>query len=61
MPQMTWIQVIAWVVYVAVVAPLFVRGVRAGRRPRPSASPLTPLAESRPDAAPATVATSTAP
>lgn len=34
MPAMTWLQVVAWVVYLAVVVPLFVRGVRAHRRPR---------------------------
>lgn len=49
MPQMTWLQVIAWVVYVSVVTPLFVRGVRAGRRPRPvTTSGTAPQAESRP-------------
>lgn len=62
MPQMTWLQVIAWVVYVAVVVPLFVRGVRAGRRPRPAAtSPSTVPAEPRLAAAPAAAGTSTAP
>ena len=45
MPQMTWLQVIAWVLYVALVVPLFVRGVRANRRPAPAAPPT-------PDAAP---------
>lgn len=34
MPAMTWLQVIAWVVYIAIVVPMFVRGVRANRRPR---------------------------
>ncbi|MFV4913241.1 FTR1 family protein [Microbacterium lacticum] len=31
MPQMTWLQVVAWVVYLAVVGTIFVRGLR--RRP----------------------------
>ncbi|MFT4281470.1 iron uptake transporter permease EfeU [Microbacterium sp.] len=35
MPQMTWLQVIAWTVYLAVVGSFFVRGLR--RRPRRSA------------------------
>ncbi|WP_082485031.1 iron uptake transporter permease EfeU [Microbacterium sp. Leaf151] len=34
MPAMTWLQVIAWTLYIAIVVPLFVRGVRANRRPR---------------------------
>lgn len=38
MPAMTWLQVIAWVIYIAVVVPLFVRGVRANRRPRPAST-----------------------
>ncbi|GAA4060155.1 FTR1 family protein [Microbacterium laevaniformans] len=43
MPQMSWLQVIAWALYMAVVGTLFVRGL--GRRPaRASASaPLTPV------------------
>jgi len=55
MPQMTWLQVIAWVVYIAVVAPLFVRGVRATRRP-PAAAPT-----GSPQTSPATDATPAAP
>ena len=58
MPQMTWLQVIAWVVYVAIVVPLFVRGVRANRRPRravPAAAP-TPADAPTPAAAPTPVA-----
>jgi high-affinity iron transporter len=48
MPAMTWLQVIAWVVYIAVVVPLFVRGVRANRRPKATASPVaaTPASHS---------------
>lgn len=34
MPHMTWLQVIAWTVYIAVVGAFFLRGVRRGR-PRP--------------------------
>ena len=42
MPQMTWLQVVAWALYVGVVGAFFVRGVRGSRRPtvpapRPSA------------------------
>ncbi|WP_091232395.1 iron uptake transporter permease EfeU [Microbacterium sp. 3J1] len=37
MPRMTWLQVVAWALYLLVVGTLFVRGLRAGR-PR---SPLT--------------------
>jgi high-affinity iron transporter len=36
MPQMSWLQVIAWILYVAIVGALFVRGVRGGRRPASS-------------------------
>ena len=43
MPAMTWLQVVAWAVYIAVVVPLFVRGVRANRRPKaPTSTPATP-------------------
>ncbi|MDF2666363.1 MAG: high-affinity Fe2+/Pb2+ permease [Microbacterium sp.] len=37
MPAMTWLQVVAWALYIAVVVPLFVRGVRANRRPKSTA------------------------
>ncbi|AUG30499.1 MULTISPECIES: iron uptake transporter permease EfeU [Microbacterium] len=41
MPQMSWLQVVAWVLYLAVVGTLFVRGLR--RRPaRSAASPVIP-------------------
>lgn len=32
MPQMSWLQVIAWCAYIAVIVPIFVRHVKAGRR-----------------------------
>ncbi|MDR6690669.1 high-affinity iron transporter [Microbacterium sp. 1154] len=50
MPQMTWLQVIAWIAYVAVVVPLFVRGVRANGRSR-RAPTAAPALSSTPDAA----------
>lgn len=50
MPQMTWLQVIAWIAYVAVVVPLFVRGVRANGRSR-RAPTGAPALSSTPDAA----------
>lgn len=43
MPRMTWIQVVAWVFYIAIVGTFFVRGLRRGRR----------SARSRPTVAPA--------
>ncbi|MFN3950736.1 iron uptake transporter permease EfeU [Microbacterium sp.] len=52
MPRMSWLQVIAWVVYVAVVVPLFVRGVRANRRPRPASGAPTGTPGTRPAADP---------
>lgn len=38
MPEMTWLQVIAWSLYLAVVGTFFVRGLRGRPRPRPAAS-----------------------
>ena len=32
MPRMTWLQVIAWVLYISIVGAFFIRGVRGGRR-----------------------------
>lgn len=52
MPAMTWLQVVAWTVYIAVVVPLFVRGVRANRRPKaPAPTPAAddPAANAAPD------------
>lgn len=45
MPQMTWLQVVAWTVYLAVVGTIFVRGLRRPRSAAPSAGssgPATP-------------------
>ncbi|MEW1834556.1 iron uptake transporter permease EfeU [Microbacterium sp. NPDC079995] len=44
MPEMTWLQVIAWALYLAVVGSFFVRGVGGRRRPEAAASarPLIP-------------------
>ncbi len=53
MPQMTWLQVIAWTVYLAVVGSFFVRGLR--RRPRRSAPSIETAS------APSVTETSTAP
>ena len=52
MPRMSWIQVIAWVLYLAIVGTLFVRGLRrtAPRAAAPSVS------DSVPSSAPALVA-----
>lgn len=42
MPQMTWLQVIAWGLYVVIVGAFFIRGVRGGggRRTAPAAQPV---------------------
>jgi len=44
MPRMSWLQVIAWVLYIAIVGTLFVRGVRAPRRPATRPQEAEPLA-----------------
>ena len=40
MPRMTWIQVVAWVLYIAIVGTFFVRGLRPGSRSSRSRSAL---------------------
>jgi high-affinity iron transporter len=52
MPQMSWLQVIAWVLYMAIVGGFFVRGLR---RARPRTAPATTTGAAHP------VAGSTAP
>lgn len=46
MPQMTWLQVVAWTVYLGVVGSFFVRGLRRRPHARPAAS--TPAVAPRP-------------
>ena len=43
-PEMTWLEVIAWALYLAIVVPLFVREVMRGRRRAAAraASPVSP-------------------
>ncbi|MFB8190266.1 iron uptake transporter permease EfeU [Microbacterium sp. NPDC055988] len=38
MPAMTWLQVIAWTLYILIVGSLYVRGLRSRRAPEPRAS-----------------------
>ncbi|UNK69541.1 iron uptake transporter permease EfeU [Microbacterium sp. H1-D42] len=49
MPHMTWLQVIAWFVYLAVVGTFFVRGLLSSRRPsstpQSSSAPVAALSE----------------
>lgn len=63
MPQMSWLQVVAWVLYLAVVGTVFVRGLRrrpAGPvRPADAAAP-TPVGEADAEASPSPAAFSTA-
>ena len=41
MPQMSWLQVIAWTLYIAIVGTFFLRGVRGGRTAaHPAADPV---------------------
>ena len=47
MPRMSWLQVLAWVVYVGVVAFVFIRRARA-HRPAPAAEPTTSSPSSDP-------------
>nr|WP_274637556.1 iron uptake transporter permease EfeU [Microbacterium bovistercoris] len=56
MPQMSWLQVIAWVAYIAVVGTFFLRGIRSPRRtvtPAPAADAASPSAPVADAAAPA--------
>ncbi|KAA9108521.1 iron uptake transporter permease EfeU [Microbacterium rhizomatis] len=42
MPQMSWLQVVAWVLYIGIVGTFFIRGLRRGTRPaRPAPAPTT--------------------
>lgn len=53
MPQMSWVQVIAWVLYIAIVGTLFVRGLGLGSRSTRTRSTRTaPASASAPGAAP---------
>jgi len=66
MPAMTWLQVIAWTLYIVIVGGLFVRGQLASRppkgalkaapAPKRSADAGAPASDIRPTAAPAAVA-----
>lgn len=49
MPRMTWLQVIAWALYMAVVGTLFVRGLARSRAPHPASSPASASAVRRED------------
>ena len=49
MPQMSWLQVVAWVLYLAIVGTIFVRGLR---RPRTAASSGATAAPAGPAATP---------
>ncbi|QMU97932.1 high-affinity Fe2+/Pb2+ permease [Microbacterium esteraromaticum] len=49
MPHMTWLQVIAWSLYIAVVGTFFVRGVLSARGPR---APREPATRPRPEPVP---------
>lgn len=58
MPQMSWLQVIAWVLYISIVGTLFVRGVRAGGRVAAPASVAAPTSVAIASSTAATVARS---
>lgn len=50
MPQMSWLQVVAWALYLAIVGTVFVRGLRRRTSGAPTASDVT----THPDTAPST-------
>ncbi|MFC4139057.1 MULTISPECIES: iron uptake transporter permease EfeU [unclassified Microbacterium] len=64
MPRMTWLQVIAWLIYIVVVGAFFLRGLprrRGARKPDAAASaPATAQPSTPADAAPAASASPTA-
>lgn len=52
MPRMSWLQVIAWALYVGVVGAVWARGQRRQPRPRSAALPASPVEASVPVTAP---------
>ncbi|MFE7844251.1 iron uptake transporter permease EfeU [Microbacterium sp. NPDC057407] len=52
MPRMSWLQVIAWALYVGVVGAIWARGQRRQPRPRSAALPASPVEASVPVTAP---------
>lgn len=45
-PQMTWLQVVVWALYILVVGFFFLRGLRSRRSPRPAVAPSVDAATS---------------
>lgn len=54
MPAMTWLQVVAWVLYIGIVGTLFVRGLRSPARPRAAAAAERAASASPSESAPIT-------